>query len=106
MTCRGAFATLLTNEGYLPGVFVLHRSLSDVGSRYPLVVMIVEETPRPAVDALHRQGIQTRVIADMKLKAGSSKPIIDAHDSRFMDVWAKLRCVFHHAEPLQRNPEH
>jgi hypothetical protein len=106
MTLRGAFTTLLTNEGYLPGVLVLHRSLLDVGSRYPLVVMIAEGTPQLAVDALHRQGVQTRVIVDLKHKAGSAKANIAEHDARLLDVWAKLRCVFHRVEPLQRDPEH
>ena len=38
----GAWATLLTREDYLPGVRVLRRSLQDVGTAYPLVVMVTD----------------------------------------------------------------
>lgn len=36
------YLTVLTNRNYLPGVWVLSRSLAAVGSRYPLTVLIPE----------------------------------------------------------------
>jgi hypothetical protein len=91
MARNGAFTTLLTNEKYLPGIFVVARSLQDVRSKYPLVVMTVQSTPAYVLEALHRTGIKTRVIAELMLKPDANGPAITAHDSRFLDVWAKLR---------------
>jgi hypothetical protein len=93
MAHSAAFTTLLTNEKYLPGVFVVARSLQDVGSKYPLVVMTVPSTPTLVVDALHRAGIKTRPVADLRLRPEAVGPAIAAHDSRFLDVWSKLRYV-------------
>jgi hypothetical protein len=89
MTGRGAYATLLTNEEYLAGLFVLRKSLLSVGSVYPLVVMTVASTPQHVLDILERHGMRTRRIKELKL--GSGMPAIAAHDARFLEVWAKLR---------------
>ncbi|KAL4442954.1 hypothetical protein ABPG77_008445 [Micractinium sp. CCAP 211/92] len=41
---RFAYATLLTRDGYLPGVQALARSLRGVGSRHPLLVIYTADT--------------------------------------------------------------
>ncbi|KAL4457680.1 hypothetical protein ABPG75_012545 [Micractinium tetrahymenae] len=41
---RFAYATLLTRDGYLPGVQALARSLQAVGSRHPLLVIYTGDT--------------------------------------------------------------
>jgi hypothetical protein len=59
----GAWATLLTREDYLPGVRVLWRSLQDVSSAYPLVVMVTAGVSRTAREQLTADGCQVLEVA-------------------------------------------
>jgi inositol 3-alpha-galactosyltransferase len=93
MSRKAAYTTLLTNNKYLPGVIVLWHGLRVSGSKYPLVVMTVPETPESALQALHRHGIQTRQVVEMRLHADTTGPNIAVHDARFHNVWTKLRYV-------------
>ncbi|KAI8995485.1 glycosyltransferase family 8 protein [Trametes punicea] len=84
-----AYLTLLTTKSYLPGVLVLHKSLLDVGSKYPLVVMATPALPREVRDVVIRRGIAIRDIDPLNPKNGHHE--LAMHDSRFAETWTKLR---------------
>ncbi|CAE6428023.1 Galactinol synthase 7 OS=Arabidopsis thaliana GN=GOLS7 PE=2 SV=1 [Rhizoctonia solani AG-1 IB] len=88
---NSAFVTLLTKPSYLPGVLVLHDSLSSkpVSSAYPLIVMVTPAVPDEAREILRLRGIKIRPVEAMGPEPG--KWSVDAHDSRFIDAWTKLR---------------
>lgn len=91
MARAAAYVTLLTKNAYLPGTLVVHKSLVDVGSKYPLVVMITPAVPKEARDIMQRRGI-VLVEVESLLPSKGSHNIAD-HDARFHDTWTKLRCV-------------
>ena len=91
-----AYATLLTKRSYLPGALVLHQSLVDQGSAYPLVVFATRELPQDAREILARRGIRVREIEYLQPPADKQADF-DEHDLRFQDTWTKLR-VFEMAE--------
>lgn len=91
-----AYATLLTKRSYLPGALVLHQSLVDQGSAYPLVVFATRELPQDAREILTRRGIRVREIEYLQPPADKQADF-DEHDLRFQDTWTKLR-VFEMAE--------
>lgn len=91
-----AYATLLTKRSYLPGALVLHQSLVDQGSAYPLVVFATRELPQDAREILTRRGIRVREIEYLQPPADKQADY-DEHDLRFQDTWTKLR-VFEMAE--------
>lgn len=86
---RGAYLTFITTEGYLPGLLVLHKTLQDVGSKYPLVVMATRSLPQDVHDVLTRKGIAISVVDRLTPKNSN----IAEHDSRFAETWTKLRYV-------------
>ncbi|GAA5866408.1 hypothetical protein JCM3774_004670 [Rhodotorula dairenensis] len=91
-----AFATLLTKRSYLPGALVLHQSLQDQRSAYPLVVFATRELPADAREILARRGIKVREIEYLQ-PPPDKQADLDEHDLRFQDTWTKLR-VFEMAE--------
>jgi hypothetical protein len=95
MSTKGAYVTLLTNEAYLAGIFVLNKCLLDVGSAYPLIVMTVASTPQHVLDILARHGIRSRQVQDLKLAFSPDQVTFSAHDARLMEVWAKMRYVLY-----------
>lgn len=86
---RRAYLTLITTKEYLPGLLVLHKTLQDVGSKYPLVVMATPSLPQEVHDVLARKGIDISVVEPLYPK--DSK--LTAHDIRFAETWTKLRYV-------------
>ncbi|KAJ1301035.1 hypothetical protein OPQ81_003456 [Rhizoctonia solani] len=72
---KSAFVTLLTKPSYLPGVLVLHDSLVS--------------KPVSSAEILRLRGIKIRPVEAMGPEPG--KWSVDAHDSRFIDAWTKLR---------------
>ncbi len=92
----GVWATLLTREDYLPGVRVLWRSMRDVGTAYPLVVMVTDDLPAAARDQLVGDGCQVVEVSRVDPPAGSGgeHAYIFEH---FSEVWTKLRawCLDH-----------
>lgn len=91
-----AFATLLTKKSYLAGALVLHQSLVENKSAYPLVVFATKELPQDARDILGRRGIHVREIEYLQ-PPPDKQANLDEHDLRFQDTWTKLR-VFEMAE--------
>lgn len=89
MPQNAAYVTLLTKTDYLPGTLVLYKSLVDVRSKYPLVVMVTPPVPHAARTVLERRGITLVEVDSLLPKAGSHS--IAAHDIRFHDTWTKLR---------------
>jgi len=88
MPSRRAYVTLLTKDPYLPGVVTLNRCLRDVGSRYPLVVLITASLSPTSQRVLTNEGLQTHLVSPVVPQAG---PTISAFDSRFTEAWTKLR---------------
>ncbi|KAF8446051.1 glycosyltransferase family 8 protein [Boletus edulis BED1] len=89
MGVKAAYATLLTNTSYLPGVLVLEYTLRAVGSEYSLVVMATPALPPQARGILARRGV--RVIDIQPLHPPAGLHTLSRHDARFTDTWAKLR---------------
>jgi hypothetical protein len=89
MAIKAAYATLLTNTSYLPGVLVLEYTLRSVGSEYSLVVMATPTLPQEARDILARRRIKVIDIQSLQPPAGMHT--LSAHDTRFADTWTKLR---------------
>lgn len=87
---KKAWATLITNNAYLPGLLVLNYSLKRAGSTYPFVALYADAFPAASDVALHSalrvRGIQTRRVTELR-------PSIDrayGADVRFTDTWSKL----------------
>ena len=91
---RGAWATLVTGEKYLPGVAVFAESLlrgsqNHKGSAYPLVAMVTPDVQEEAIEALVSLGCQIRPVK--RLHPGHSKGDKNMAFAHFGDVWTKLR---------------
>ena len=82
-----AWATLLTQPGYLVGVQALQKSLRNVASRYPLVVMVTEN-----IDALSRQTLEAEGCLVREVQPVSPNSSLEHHyaNARFSEVWTKL----------------
>lgn len=89
MPQNGAYVTLLTKTEYLAGALVLHKSLVDVGSRYPLVVMVTPPVPQETRQVLRERGMILADVESLLPRAGVHN--VAAHDIRFQDTWTKLR---------------
>lgn len=87
---NGAYVHLFTNDSYLPGLLVLHRSYLNVGSCYPFVVMVTPSVSDEVRHLLQELGIVVRPVAPVKPLQQFS---LETGDARFMDTWTKLRCV-------------
>ncbi|MGP3593693.1 glycosyltransferase family 8 protein [Vagococcus sp. WN89Y] len=82
-----AWATLLTQPGYLPGVEALARSLRATDSRWPLVVMVTE-----SIDETTRQRLRDVACIVRDVPVIGPNPAL-AHryaNARFAEVWSKL----------------
>lgn len=90
-----AWVTLLTKTSYIQGALVLDKSLKEVASRYPLVVMASPQLPADARDVLRARSVVVRDIEYLEPEPG--RHTIAEHDIRFRDTWTKLR-VFDLAE--------
>ncbi|KAI0361791.1 glycosyltransferase family 8 protein [Trametes cingulata] len=86
---RRAYLALLTTKDYLPGLLVLHKSLVDAGSKYPLVVMATPALPQEVRDVVIRRGIDIRDVDPLYPRDGLHQ--LAAHDIRFAETWTKLR---------------
>ncbi|KIP12613.1 glycosyltransferase family 8 protein, partial [Phlebiopsis gigantea 11061_1 CR5-6] len=89
MARNSAYVTLLTKTEYLAGALVLHKSLVDAGSKYPLVVMITPPVPQDVRMILRRHGMDIVEVESLLPREGSHA--LAAHDIRFQDTWTKLR---------------
>ncbi|KAG7289746.1 hypothetical protein NEMBOFW57_006122 [Staphylotrichum longicolle] len=56
------WATLITNDSYLPGLLTLEFSLRRVGSKYPLVALHTGSLPPKTLHALTARGIPTQQV--------------------------------------------
>ncbi|TKA54101.1 hypothetical protein B0A53_03478 [Rhodotorula sp. CCFEE 5036] len=83
---RKAYAALLTNEAYLPGLLLLDHTLKQVSTRYPLVVLTTASFPEKHLALLTALGIEYRKV-DLLEPKGEVKLI----EERFRDTWSKLQ---------------
>ncbi|RUP42787.1 nucleotide-diphospho-sugar transferase [Jimgerdemannia flammicorona] len=84
---KAAWITLLTRTNYTVGVQVLARSLQNVQSQYPLVVLYTPDTiPESVVDLLRRSGCITRPTQYI-VPEGKIEYMWDYYP----DTWTKLR---------------
>ena len=97
--------TLLTKTEYLPGALVVHKGLVDVGSKYPLVVMVTSPVPQETRRILQERGMILVDVESLLPRAGAHS--VAAHDIRFQDTWTKLRCVLQIMlqKPYLRGPQ-
>lgn len=80
------WATLITNDKYMPGLLTLDYSLRKVGTKYPIVALYTDQLSDESIEALLSRKIAMRKI-DQLLPAES--PELTA-DPRFQDCWSKL----------------
>jgi len=85
---NGAYVHLLTNDSYLPGLLVLHRSYVKVGDTYPFVVMVTPGVSSEVTQILQQSGMVVRPVEPIKPPAQCR---LEKGDARFMDTWTKLR---------------
>jgi glycogenin glucosyltransferase len=52
------YVTCLSTDSYLPGVLILNQSLIDVGSKYPLLALVVDGLADATYKALEKAGIE------------------------------------------------
>lgn len=86
---NGAYATLITKASYLPGTLVLAHTLAQVGSIYPLVIMVSPDLPRECLDVFDLLGL--RVVSIQRLMPATQEP---GTDERMAQTWSKLAYVF------------
>jgi alpha-N-acetylglucosamine transferase len=87
---HGAWVTLLTREDYGRGARVLWRSLQDVGTAYPLVVMVTDGVSIETRDQLTADGCQVLEVDRVDPPGGAD----GGHSyvfEQFSEVWTKLR---------------
>lgn len=82
-----AYATLLTQPNYLPGVRVLRASLERVRSAHPLLVMVTRNIDAGVVAQLLDDGCLVRTVEPIRPDGGLSDKYANA---RFAEVWTKL----------------
>lgn len=92
----GVWTTLLTREDYAPGVRVLWRSMQDVGTAYPLVVMVTDGVSAGTRDQLTADGCEVLEVdrVDPPESTDGEHSYVFEH---FSEVWTKLRawCLDH-----------
>lgn len=81
-----AWVTLLTQPSYLAGTLVLHHSLTAVGSKYPLIVLVSRDLPKECKDALALVGVE--VVETDKISPESQSTSLE---TRFKEAWSKLK---------------
>ena len=86
---KAAFVTLLTKNSYIAGALVLHQSLLNVGSKFPLVIMVTPQLPAEARNVLTKRGITMIEVDSLQPAEGSHT--LAVMDARFADTWTKLR---------------
>ena len=82
-----AWATLLTQPGYVPGVRALRASLARVGSAYPLVVAVTDGVGAEDRAVLEADGCLLREVEPLRPPSGLTDHYANA---RFAEVWTKL----------------
>jgi alpha-N-acetylglucosamine transferase len=82
-----AWATLLTQPGYLVGVRALQASLRRVGSAYPLVVAVTAGVGPQDRAVLEADGCLLREVEPLRPPRGLADRYANA---RFAEVWTKL----------------
>lgn len=82
-----AWATLLTQPSYLPGVRALRASLRRAGSAYPLVVMLTATIDPDDRRTLQDDGCLLREVEPIRPASGLPAAYANA---RFAEVWTKL----------------
>ncbi|KAI0778030.1 glycosyltransferase family 8 protein [Trametes elegans] len=85
---RCAYFVLLSTRDYLPGLLVMHKSLVDAGTKYPLVVMVTPAVPQDVRDVVTRRGIEIRDVDPLYPRDGYQPAL---HDIRFAETWTKIR---------------
>lgn len=80
-----AWVTLLTQPSYLAGTLVLHHSLTTVGSKYPLIVLVSHDLPKECRDTLALMGVE--VLETDKILPESQSTTLE---TRFKEAWSKL----------------
>lgn len=84
---NSVWASLITNENYLPGLLTLHHTLiHEQKSAYPFYAFYTASFPSSGLEVLAARGIPTRLVP----------PIYPSHsrvyeqDPRFQETWTKL----------------
>ena len=80
-----AWTTLLTEPSYLPGLRTMWRSLQDVGTAYPFVVMVTDGVDAPTRELLRADGCE--VVEVPRISPAVDDGYVFGH---FTEVWTKL----------------
>jgi len=82
-----AFASVITNLDYLPGLLTLEYSLRKSQSKYKLIALCTNDFPAKGLSALKQRSIDHRTIQRLSPKTAKNY----AADPRFNECWTKLQ---------------
>ena len=94
MNKKYAYYTLLTNDDYCPGALLLHNSLQNVNSKYPLITMVTEMVSQKVRDVLTTAGV---IVQQVDTWPGYDKFYeynLTIHQD-LADLWRYTGCKFH-----------
>jgi inositol 3-alpha-galactosyltransferase len=86
------WATLMTNESYLPGTIALAYSLSIHKTAYPLLILVTPTLPTSCLEVLKSEAVHNPLIQIQQVEL--LQPTCQENNnqvSRFKDTWTKLR---------------
>lgn len=85
-----AWITCITRDSYLAGALTLSKSLENVKSEYPLILLHTDAVSQQTLESLARQpNVELRLIQPYKIK---SKYATSYAFERFQEAWNKMRC--------------
>jgi alpha-N-acetylglucosamine transferase len=90
-TSQYAWVTLLTRDNYLAGTRVLCRSLQNVATRYPLVILYTDTLSESAIRQLRQDNA---ILKHIEPITSEDIPLPDAEQHlwpHYYDIWTKLR---------------
>lgn len=86
---KKAWAALLTNSEYLPGLLTLVYALKKVGSKYPFVLLYTESLDVSCHEIIDKELDVYKIKLDT-LKPSNAPDLING-DSRFHETWSKIQ---------------
>ena len=91
---KSCWVTLVTKPSYLPGVLILAHSLTQQGSRHPLVVLYTHNLGDDAINALEVEAAATASMVPHKVEfllPRKGQENTGSVADRFVDTYTKLR---------------
>ena len=61
-----SYMTLLSDDSYIFGIILLNKSLKEVGSVYPLEVLVTSNVSKPVLNILEQLNLKYYVVEPLK----------------------------------------